>query len=309
MQIADLFKGVYPFLATPFTDDEQEVDEARLRVHINELIEVGKIHGITALGSTGEFALMSEEERRRVAEITIDAVNKRVPVVIGTSAISTRTAVALSRHAQSAGADAIIVNPQSYWRPTEDELFDHYGAIARAVSIPVMVYNNPDTTKVDMPPAFIARLNREFSHFVSVKESSGDIRRVQNILELTSGKMSVSIGHQSLAIAAFATGATGWTTGIANTIPQICVRIFDEAVVRRNFDEARKMFARILPLCDLYAEKSLARSVKAAAELLDKPLGPPRLPLKRLAPADYRRLRELLIDAGVLEARHALRKA
>ena len=109
--------------------------------------------------------------------------------------------------------------------------------------------------------------------------------------------------------AAFATGATGWTTGIANTIPQSCVRIFDEAVVRRNFDEARKIFAAVLPLCDFYAEKSLARSVKAAAELLDKPLGPPRLPLKRLAPADYQILRELLIRAGVVEARHALRKA
>jgi len=309
MKPADLFKGVYPFLATPFTEDQHDVDEARLRSHIDDLIEVGKVHGITALGSTGEFALMSEDERRRVAEVTIDAADNRVPVVIGTAAISTRSAVALSKHAQSAGADAIIVNPQSYWRPTEDELFDHYGAIARAVSMPVMVYNNPDTTKVDMSPRFIARLNREFSHFISVKESSGDIRRVQNILELTGGKMSVSIGHQSLAIAAFATGATGWTTGIANTIPQICVRIFDEAVVRRNFDEARKIFAAVLPLCDFYAEKSLARSVKAAAELLDKPLGPPRLPLKRLAPADYQILRELLIRAGVVEARHALRKA
>lgn len=303
-----LFTGVYPFLATPFTEGDQEVDPVRLRTHIDELISVGKVHGITALGSTGEFALMSESERQLVAETAIDAVKKRVPVVIGTAAISTKVAVALSKHAERAGADAIIVNPQSYWLPTEDELFDHYGAIARAVNIPIMVYNNPGTTKIDMSPKFIARLHKEFSHFISVKESSGDIRRVQNILELTDGKMSVSIGHQSLGLAAFATGATGWTTGIANTIPNLCVEVFEEAVNHRNFDKARKIFNHILPLCDFYAEKSLCRSVKAAAEIMDKPLGPPRLPLKRLSQADYQVLRDLLIHSGVLQPRDALRK-
>lgn len=306
MTRVELFRGVYPFLATPFTEGQQQIDEARLRSHINELIENGRVHGITALGSTGEFALMSEDERRRVAEVTIDAVRKRVPVVIGTSAIATRSAVALSKHAEQMGADAIIVNPQSYWRPTEDELFDHYGAIARAVSIPVMVYNNPDTTKVDMSAKFIAKLNREFEHFVAVKESSGDIRRVQNLLELTDGKMRVSIGHQSLALAAFATGATGWTTGIANTIPNLCVEVFEEAVNHRNFDKARGIFNRILPLCDFYAEKSLCRSVKTAAEIMDKPLGPPRLPLKRLSTNDYRTLEKLLVACGVIkEKAHA----
>jgi len=306
MAAADLFKGVYPFLATPFTDGQQEFDEARLRAHIDELIEIGKVHGITALGSTGEFALMSEDERRRVADTTIDAVRKRVPAVIGTAAISTKVAVALSKHAERAGADAIIVNPQSYWLPTEDELFDHYGAIARAVNIPIMVYNNPGTTKIDMSPKFIARLHKEFSHFISVKESSGDIRRVQNILELTDGKMSVSIGHQSLGLAAFATGATGWTTGIANTIPNLCVEVFEEAVNHRNFDNARKIFNRILPLCDFYAEKSLCRSVKAAAEIMDKPLGPPRLPLKRLSANDYKTLEKLLVKCGAIrEKAHA----
>ncbi|MCC7486176.1 MAG: dihydrodipicolinate synthase family protein [Burkholderiales bacterium] len=301
MSSQSLFTGVYPFMATPFTADGEEVDAARLRAHVDELITAGKVHGITALGSTGEFALMSESERQLVAEATIDAAGKRVPVVIGTAAISTRVAVALSKHAERAGADAIIVNPQSYWLPTEDELFDHYRAIARAVSIPVMVYNNPGTTKVDMQPKFIARLNKEFSHFVSVKESSGDIRRVQDILQLTDGRMSVSIGHQSLGLAAFATGATGWTTGIANTIPNLCVEVFQEAVIRKNYDSARKSFNRILPLCDFYAEKSLCRSVKAAAELMDKPLGPPRLPLKRLPENDYKTLERLLAKCGVIK--------
>lgn len=301
MSAKSLFIGVYPFLATPFTNDGEQVDVVRLRSHVDELIRVGKVHGITALGSTGEFALMSESERQLVAETTIDAVRKRVPVVIGTAAISTKVAVALSKHAARAGADAIIVNPQSYWLPTEDELFDHYGAIARAVDIPVMVYNNPGTTKIDMSPKFIARLNRDFKHFISVKESSGDIRRVQNILELTDGKMSVSIGHQSLGLAAFAVGATGWTTGIANTIPNLCVEVFEQAVNRRDFGKAREIFNRILPLCDFYAEKSLCRSVKAAADIMEKPLGPPRLPLKRLSANDYKTLENLLIKCGAMK--------
>jgi 4-hydroxy-tetrahydrodipicolinate synthase len=300
-----LFTGVYPFLATPLTEKDQEVDTQRLASHIDELITKGKVHGITALGSTGEFALLSESERALVAEATVDAVRKRVPAVIGTAAISTKVAVSLSKQAQRAGADAIIVNPQSYWLPTEEELFDHYAAIARAVDIPVMVYNNPGTTKIDMSPKFIARLNKEFSHFTSVKESSGDIRRVQNILQLTGGKMSVSIGHQSLGLAAFAVGATGWTTGIANTIPALCVEVFEQAVVHKDLDKARKAFNRMLPLCDFYAEKSLCRSVKAAADIMEKPLGPPRLPLKRLTEADYKVLRKLLIECGVLKEKVA----
>jgi 4-hydroxy-tetrahydrodipicolinate synthase len=295
-----LFDGVYPFLATPLRSDTQELDEDRLRSHIDDLISNAGVHGITALGSTGEFALLSEDERKRVAEVTIDAVKGRVPVVIGTAAIATRTAVSLSHHAERAGANGLIVNPQSYWLPTQDELFEHYRAIAKAVSIPIMVYNNPGTTKVDMSPTFIARLAGEFDHFVAVKESSGDIRRIQDILSLTDGKMKVSIGHQSLCLAAFALGASGWTTGIANTIPKLCIRVFDLAARRRDIAKAREIFMQILPLCNFYAEKSLVRAVKAAAELLGKPLGPPRLPLKPLGEADKKVLRGLLAKLGLV---------
>lgn len=305
MTATPIFTGVYPFIATPFTADDQ-VDAKRLKSHIDDLITNGKVHGITALGSTGEFALMSEAERQLVAEVTVDAVAKRVPAVIHTAAIATKVAVALSKHAQKVGADAIIVNPQSYWLPTEDELFDHYAAIARAVDIPVMVYNNPGTTKIDMSPKFIARLNKEFSHFISIKESSGDVRRVQNILQLTEGRMSVSIGHQSLGLAAFAVGATGWTTGIANTIPNLCVEVFEQAVVNRDLDKARKAFYRMLPLCDFYAEKSLCRSAKAAADIMNKSLGNPRLPLKRLSENDYKVLRKLLVECGVLKEKETV---
>ena len=299
-----IFYGVYPFLVTPFTKDD-EVDAVRLASHIDELITAGKVHGVTALGSTGEFALMSESERQLVAETAIAAARKRVPVVIHTAAISTKVAVALSKHAQRAGADAIIVNPQSYWLPTDDELFDHYAAIARAVDIPVMVYNNPGTTKIDMKPKFIARLSKEFPHFISVKESTGDIRRVQNILQLTEGRMSVSIGHQSLGLAAFAVGATGWTTGIANTIPGLCVDVFEQAVEKRDIEKARKTFIKMLPLCDFYAEKSLCRSAKAAAEIMGKPVGAPRLPLQRLSAKDYKTLEGLLVECGVMKQKAA----
>ena len=195
---------------------------------------------------------------------------------------------------------AIIVNPQSYWTPTEDELFDHYAAIARAVDIPVMVYNNPGTTKVDMSPRFIAKLANEFSHFTAVKESSGDIRQVQDIILLTKGKMKVSIGHQSLGLAAFAVGAVGWTTGIANTIPQQCVQVFQQAVGEKNFVRARKSFFKVLPLCDFYAAKSLVRSAKAAADLMGKSLGVPRLPLKPLTDQDRGVLQGLLNELGLV---------
>lgn len=300
MQKSELFVGVYPFLVTPFEPESYEVDEARLRSHVEALITDGKVHGITALGSTGEFALLSDQERRRVAEICVDAARGRVPVIVGTSAIATRTAVELSQHAQRIGADGIIVNPQSYWTPTLDELFDHYAAIARAVEIPVMVYNNPGTTKVDMAPHFIARLGREFVHFVAVKESSGDIRRVQDIIRLSDGNMKVSIGHQSLGLAAFAVGAVGWTTGIANTIPRHCVEIFEKAVMEKDQLAARARFYDILPLCDFFAAKSLVRAAKASADLMGKSFGPPRPPLKPLPEGDRDTLRQLLTDLGLI---------
>lgn len=300
MKSSDLFFGVYPFLVTPMKPTNFELDEDRLRTHIDDLIVNGKVHGITALGSTGEFALLSESERRQVAEVCVDSAKKRIPVVIGTAAIATRTAVELSQHAQRVGADAIIVNPQSYWTPTEDELFDHYAAIARAVDIPVMVYNNPGTTKVDMSPRFIAKLANEFDHFIAVKESSGDIRRVQDIILLTKGKMKVSIGHQSLGLAAFAIGAVGWTTGIANTIPQHCVQVFQHAVNEKDLARARESFFKILPLCDFYATKSLVRSAKAAADLMGKSLGVPRLPLKSLTDQDREVLRGLLSELRLI---------
>lgn len=305
MKPLELFVGVYPFLVTPLKPSTFALDGDRLHAHVDDLIVNGKVHGITALGSTGEFALLSEGERQQVAEICIAAANKRVPVVVGTAAIATQTAVDLSRHAQRAGADAIIVNPQSYWNPTEDELFDHYAAIARAVEIPVMVYNNPGTTKVDMSPRFIARLAKEFPHFTAVKESTGDIRRVQDIVRLTDGRLKVSIGHQSLGLAAFAVGAVGWTTGIANTIPQYCVEVFDLAVRQSDFARAREVFFRILPLCDFYAAKSLVRSAKAAADLLGKPLGVPRPPLKLLGEQDRKVLQGMLQDLNLLEIRSA----
>lgn len=300
MDKLDLFEGVYPFLVTPLDPKTQELDLDALQSHIDDLIENGGVHGITVLGSTGEFALLSEEERRRVAETAVDAVRGRVPVVVGTAAIATRTAVALSQHAERIGADAIIVNPQAYWPPTQDELFEHYRTIARSVSIPIMLYNNPGTTKVDMSPAFIARLGHEFEHVMAVKESSGDIRRVQNILALADGRLKVSIGHQSLALAAFALGAVGWTTGLANTIPRQCVEVFDLAVRRSDIPKARSVFMRMLPLCDFFAEKSLVRAAKTAAEILGKPLGVPRSPLKPLNDADRATLRSLLADLGVL---------
>jgi 4-hydroxy-tetrahydrodipicolinate synthase len=296
----DLFEGVYPFLVTPLDPKTQELDLDALRSHIDDLIENGGVHGITVLGSTGEFALLSEQERWRVAETAVDAAHGRVPVVVGTAAIATRTAVALSQHAERIGADAVIVNPQAYWSPTQDELLEHYRAIARSVSIPIMLYNNPGTTKVDMSPAFIARLGHEFEHVMAVKESSGDLRRVQNILALAEGCLKVSIGHQSLALAAFALGAVGWTTGLANTIPRQCVEVFDLAVRQGDIARSRAAFMRILPLCDFFAEKSLVRAAKAAAEILGKPLGVPRSPLMPLNEADRATLRNLLAGLDLI---------
>ena len=154
------FRGTYTVLVTPFTTDGSAVDAEALKRLVSWQIEQG-IHGLIPLGSTGEFLSISREERQQVIDICVGETKGRVPVLIGTGAESTLDAITLSREAEAMGADGVMIIPPFYSTPTEDELFEHYRRIGEAISIPIMVYNNPATANVDLVPSTLARLSRD----------------------------------------------------------------------------------------------------------------------------------------------------
>ena len=169
-----MFKGSYTVMVTPFRADGS-LDERTLRNFVDWQIEQGT-QGLIPLGSTGEFLSQTREERRQVAAIVVEQAKKRVPVIVGTAAEWTKEAVAFSREAEEIGADGVMVVPPFYSSPTPDELFEHYRKIGEALTIPVMVYNNPFTSNVDLKADLVARLSR-IDNVRYIKESSGDPHR------------------------------------------------------------------------------------------------------------------------------------
>jgi len=291
--MAEKWHGVYAVILTPFTEDE-ELDEGALRKHISFLLNEGKVHGIIPTGSTGEFASLSEEERKRIVDITIDEVDGRVPVVVGSAANSTRHTIMYAKYAEQAGADGVMIVAPYYCLPDEREIYEHYKAVAESIEIPIMVYNNPATSGVDMKPELLARL-AEIDNICYVKEASDDIKRVGAIKRLCGDKITIFCGCDNVMFESFLMGAEGWVSGSANIIPQQCVKLYELTVEREELDKARELYYRMLPLGDmLELEGKFVQYLKAASEMLGRPLGPPRRPLLPPLEEDRRRLKEAL---------------
>jgi len=285
------FSGVYAVMLTPFKADES-VDEEAVRKHINWLIEQG-VHGLIATGSTGEAASMSEVERKRVVELTLEEAHHRVPVLVGSGANSTHDTIMYSRHAQEAGADGLMVIHPYYCMPNERELFEHYKLLARSVRIPIMIYNNPVTSGVDMKPELLARL-AEFENIQYIKDATDDIKRVGRIKRLCGDRITIFQGCDNVMWESFLMGAEGWVSGMANILPRQCVRLWD-LTAQGQIDKARDLYYRMLPLGDMLDSEGLfIQYLKAGSELLGRPLGKPRRPLLPPTKRDLERLRAAL---------------
>ncbi len=290
------FQGVYAVSVTPF-DERGEVDEAALRKHIRWLLDEGGVHGIVPTGSTGEFAFLSLEERRHVAQIVVDEVGRRapaaahvpaaahapaaanVPVIVGAAACSTRETIEQAQFAQSLGADGVMVVPPYYGHLSQAELYQHFHALAQAVDIPVMLYNNPSTSGSDLLPETVARL-AELDRIVAIKESSGIMQRVNEIQRLCGEKIEVLCGCDTLPLEMFQMGVSAWVAAPSNVIPRQCVQLYELAVEQRDYAAARALYDRLLPLFELFeGSGQYVQLNKAGLELLGRPVGQPRLPL------------------------------
>ena len=287
------FQGVYAVLCTPFTPDDK-VDDTALRKYVRYLIDEGKIHGVIPNGSTGEFAALSEAERKVIVETVIDEVSGKVPVVVGTASVSTKETIMYTQHAQKAGADGVMIVAPYYCHPNDEEIFAHYRTIAENTEIEIMVYNNPATSGVDIQPELIARL-AELERISHVKESSGDMTRVAEIQRLCGNKMRVFCGCDNLSLEMFLMGAVGWVAPPANMIPQLCVELYELATVEIDLEEARELYFKLLPLFNLFeATGQYIQLTKAGLEILGRPCGIPRKPLLPAADEHRQRLKEIL---------------
>ncbi|MFW5426209.1 MAG: dihydrodipicolinate synthase family protein [Methylophagaceae bacterium] len=278
--IENTLSGIIAYTVTPFSDDDDLINLKVLYQLIDQLINSGA-DAIAALGSAGECAYLDDDEWEVVAKNTIDYVDKRVPVIIGIADLTTADAVLHANLAEEYGADAIMVSPFSYYPLSEDEIFDHYSAISAAISIPIMIYNNPATCGVDMSPEFMISMVNEIENATMIKESTGDIQRMRKLQRLSNGAVPFFNGCNYIALDALNAGATGWCTAAPCLIGDLPKQLL-ETVRNGEIDKAKELFERQLPLLEFIVTGGLASTVKAGLEMKGLNVGEARRPLKPL---------------------------
>jgi len=283
-------RGVLTALATPFAEDGR-LDEALLRGLVDRSI-AGGVHGVVACGSTGEFSALSGDERRQVVEIVVDHVAGRVPVIAQTGATSTAEAIRLSRHAQAAGADVIMAVAPYYEPLSVDETLAYLRAVAGSVDIPVMLYNLPVATGVDLDPDTVGALAREVPNIRYIKNTTVDLAQSARLIHNHGDVISTFVGWDSLLLSALAEGAAGVMAGTANVVPAELVAVYD-AVSAGNLGQAREAWARVYPLIDAIMAQPFIAAVKAGLAAVGFPVGSPRAPVAALDPAAADRIAEL----------------
>jgi len=285
--------GIVAYPITPYLAGSHDIDTELLCSLVDSLIETGA-NAIAPLGSAGECAYLTESEWQLVAETTISHVNKRVPVIVGISELTTKDAVNRAIFAEKSGADAVMVILIAYWPLSEEEVFNHYKAIADAISIPIMAYNNPATGGLDMKPEFICRMVNEIDNITMVKESTGDIQRMHRIHEISNGEIPIFCGNNTLALEAFAAGAIGWCTAAPNLIGDLPQQLYS-AMQSKDLSTAQAVFYKQLGLLRFIVQGGLAATVKAGLRTKGIEAGAPRKPMLEISSERVAELKSLLV--------------
>ena len=291
-----MFQGSIVAVITPFKNGR--VDEEAYRRLIDFQIKSGT-SAIVPCGTTGESATLNFEEHHRVIEITVAAVRKRVPVIAGTGGNSTAEAIELTAHAKKVGADATLQVAPYYNKPTQEGLYQHFKAIAKAVPLPQVLYNIPGRTGVNMLPATVARL-AELREVVAVKEASGDLGQMAEVVRLAGRKLTLLSGDDNLTLPVLAIGGKGVVSVVANIAPKDSANLV-KAWQEGRIDQARKLYYKLLPLCQAMFYETNPIPVKTALSLMGKVEDELRLPLCPMAPANLEKLKGALRDYGLIK--------
>lgn len=283
-------------IVTPFRNGN--IDEDAFKDLIEFQIENGT-HGIVPCGTTGESPTLSHEEHEYVIELTVNAVNKRVPVIAGTGSNSTKEAIRLTRFAKEIGADAALLVAPYYNKPTQEGLYLHFKQIASQVDIPIILYNIPGRAGVNIAPETIARLARDFKNIIGVKEATGSIPQASKILHLCGMDFVLLSGEDGINFPLLAIGAKGFITVTANIAPKDVSDLYNH-FNNGEFEKARDLHYKLLPLNEALFIETNPIPVKAALSMMDKINYEYRLPLSEMAPGNYEELKTALSDYGLI---------
>lgn len=289
-------KGILVALVTPFTDDGSAIDENRLKTHIDHLIDAG-VHGLVPGGTTGEFPALTISERKHNLELVIKYANKRVPVVAGIGALSTREAIGLASHAAEAGADATMVVPPFYDPVSVEQLHEYLSEIHKASGLPIVYYNIPSASGLTLSPQDIAGLSKSGVRYL--KDTSGNAPAFTELLFGFPDKITTFNGWDTLTFYGLAAGATGSVWGATNIIPELSVQLWEAVAVNGNLQLGRELWKKIWPICKFLESYNYPSAVKTGMELLGKETGGLRKPFSLLTGTSRAELVQLLENAGL----------
>lgn len=290
-----MFKGSIVALITPFKSGV--VDEEKLRQLVEFQIENGT-DGIVPCGTTGESSTLDYEEHDRVIEIVVQQTNKRVPVIAGTGSNSTREAIEMTEHARKLGADGCLLVAPYYNKPSQEGLYRHFKAIADAVAIPQVLYNVPGRTSVNLLPQTVARL-ADHPHIVAIKEATGSLQQVSEVLELCGDKLNVLSGDDFITFPVMACGGTGVISVVANIMPREVAALVD-AFFCGDMEEARRLHLHLLKISNAMFIETNPVPVKTAAALMGLCGEEVRLPLAPLSDANRATLCAVMKSYGLI---------
>ncbi|TPW33448.1 4-hydroxy-tetrahydrodipicolinate synthase [Martelella alba] len=293
-----MIKGSIPALVTPFTEDGA-VDEAAFTAHVERVIAAGSL-GLVPVGTTGESPTLSHDEHRRVVDLCIEAAQKRVPVIAGAGSNNTREAIELAQHAEKAGADALLVVTPYYNKPTQKGLFAHFSAIADAVRLPILIYNIPGRSVIDMTPDTMGALVKAHGNIVGVKDATGKIERVSE-QRMACGKDFIQIsGEDATALGFNAHGGVGCISVTANVAPKLSAE-FQAAMAAGDFAKALDYQDRLMPLHKAIFLEPGVCGTKYALKKLGLMSDTVRLPLTPVSAETEKAIDAALKHAGLMD--------
>ena len=298
------FHGVIPAMATPFTA-EGSLDEAAIAPLIESYLAAG-VHGISVAGSQGEFFSLREDERQTLIRIAVTTIRGRVPLYAGTGGVTTRDSIAATRAAEDAGADLALIITPYFIQPTQEELVEHVMSIARATRLPVMLYNNPPRTSVNVLPGTLARC-MALPNVVGIKDSSGDLTQSIEYLLNAPREALLFSGRDTIALAMLVHGGHGTISPAANVFPELMVRLY-ERYRAGDLPEAKRISDVFAPLRAAWALGSFPVVIKEAMALAGRDAGPARRPILPLSDSKREQLRKV-VDAISAESTRILAAA
>ncbi|MCM8831524.1 MAG: 4-hydroxy-tetrahydrodipicolinate synthase [Candidatus Omnitrophica bacterium] len=292
-----MLRGSIVAIVTPFRDGK--VDEKTYKKLIDFCIEGGSV-GIVPCGTTGESATLSYKEHDRVVQITVEYTKKRVKVIAGTGSNSTQEAIMLTKHAAKVGADATLQVAPYYNKPTQKGLYEHFKAISETVNLPIILYNIPSRTGVNIEPETVAKLASSCKNIIGIKEASGNLEQMARIKLLCGEKFLLFSGDDALTLPVLSIGGDGVISVVANIVPKD-VSSMIEAFFNNQIKKAQQIYYKLLPLIKAMFIETNPIPVKEAMGLLGLCRPELRLPLCPMSEENFKKLKKALIDYGLLK--------